>query len=122
MTQKELIQHILNIPAENPTIEFKRLGGPKVVGKIIDTVVAMTNTDGGTIVLGVDDPESAKAKGYDRVFGIEENMENFDEIRRGLQRIAPPLTSISPPAKLSVKEVGKTVALLLVPKTTDTFR
>ena len=44
--QNDLIKDILKIPAENQTIEFKRLTEDKVVSKIIETVVAMTNTDG----------------------------------------------------------------------------
>lgn len=121
MTQKELIQHILNIPAESQTVEFRRLDGTKVVGKIVETIVAMANTDGGTIVLGVNDPEDTKIKGYDRVFGIEENSENFDAIGREIQRIVPPLASVWPPMKLVVNEAGKTIALLSIPKATYTF-
>jgi len=34
MTQKELIQSILTIPAESQTVEFKRLNGPKIVSKV----------------------------------------------------------------------------------------
>ena len=56
MTQEELKQLILNIPAENQTVEFRRLSGPKIVTKTVETIVAMTNTDGGTIILGVNDP------------------------------------------------------------------
>jgi len=48
MTNKNLLNQILNIPEETQTIEFKRLNGNKVIGKIIQTVVAMSNTDGGT--------------------------------------------------------------------------
>lgn len=73
-------------------------------------------------MLGVSDPESPKAKGYDRIFGIEENMENFDEIGREIQRITPPLVSVWPPDKVSVKEVGKTIALIPVPKAMGGFR
>lgn len=122
MTQEELKQHILNIPAESQTVEFRRLGGPKIVAKTIETIVAMANTDGGTIVFGVNDPEDIKIKGYDRILGIEENTENFDEIGRKIQRIIPPLVSIWPPTKSLINEVGKTIALLFVPKATDTFR
>ena len=122
MTQKELIRRILDIPAEGQTVEFKRVGGSKVVGRVIETIVAMTNIDGGTIVLGVSDPESPKARDYDRIFGIEENMENFDEIGREIQRITPPLVSVWPPDKVLVKEVGKTIALVPVPKATGSFR
>lgn len=122
MTQKELIQSILNIPAESQTVEFKRLMGDRVVGKIIETIVAMANTDGGTVVLGVEDPEkNTKIKGYDRVFGIEENLENFDEVGREVQKIVPPLSSVWPPTKIFVEEVEKTIALLFISKATHTF-
>jgi len=122
MTQEELIKDILAVPAENQTIEFKRLIGDGIVGKIIETIVAMANIDGGVIVLGVSDPEETRIKDFDRIFGIEENINNFDAIGREIQRIIPPLASIWPPDKTVVKEVGKTIALLFIPKATDSFR
>jgi predicted HTH transcriptional regulator len=75
LTQSDLINKILAIPSEDRTTEFKRLGRDFRVSKIIESIVAMANTDGGIIVLGVDDPQKTKAKGLDRVFGIEENPE-----------------------------------------------
>jgi len=122
MTQEELIKGILEIPAESQTIEFKRLIGDRIVGKIIETIVAMTNIDGGVIVLGVSDPEETRLKGLDRIFGIEENLNNFDAIGREIQRVIPPLASIWPPDKILVKEVGKSIALLYILKATDSFR
>lgn len=122
MTQEELIKSILAVPAETQTIEFKRLRGERIVGRIIETIVAMTNTDGGIIVLGVNDPEELNIKGFDRIFGIEENIENFDAVGREIQRIIPPLASIWPPDKILVKEVGKTIALVFIPKATEIFR
>ena len=121
MTQKELVQNILNIPAESQTVEFKRLDGQRAVGKIVETIVAMANTDGGTMALGVNDPENIKVKGYNRIFGIEENPDNFDAVGREIQRIIPPLASVWPPVKLTVSEVGKTIALVFIPKATETF-
>lgn len=122
MTKEELKQIILNIPAESQTVEFKRLDGPKTIAKTIETIVAMANTDGGTIVLGVNDPEDIKIKDYNRIFGIEENTENFDEIGREIQKIIPPLASIWPPDKILVKEIEKTIALVFIPKATESFR
>lgn len=46
----ELIKRILNIPEETQTLEIKRVEGDKLVTKVIETIVAMTNTDGGTII------------------------------------------------------------------------
>jgi predicted HTH transcriptional regulator len=55
-SDKELIERILSIPAEDRTKEFKRLGKDLSVRKVIDSIVALANTDGGFIILGVDDP------------------------------------------------------------------
>lgn len=118
----EPIKNILNIPTESQTVEFKRLEGRKVVEKAIQTVVAMANTDGGMVVLGVDDPEKTKKKGVDRIYGIEEDFGIFDSIGREIQRIVPPLPNIWPPQKILVDEVGKTVGLILVQKAVGGFR
>lgn len=123
MNKQELIKTILEIPAENQTLEFKRMGGSdNDVGRIIESIVAMANIDGGVIVLGIEDPEKTKLKGFNRVFGIEENVENFDNLGREIQRIIPPLGSIWPPEKIEVKEVERHIALLSIPKVTDAFR
>jgi ATP-dependent DNA helicase RecG len=122
MWHESILQGILDIPAENQTLEFKRMGDEKVVAKTIETVVAMANTDGGTIVLGIDDPEKTKLKRLDRVFGIEENLEVFDEIGRELQRIVPPLSGTWPPSMIEVEQTNKRVAILAVPKAVDSFR
>lgn len=121
MTQEELIQSILAEPAETQTIEFKRLYGDKIVGAIIETIVAMANIDGGVVVLGVNDPEDINLKGFDRVLGIEENINNFDAIGREVQKIVPPLASIWPPDKILVKDARKQIALMFIPKAMDSF-
>ncbi|MDR0463074.1 MAG: putative DNA binding domain-containing protein [Pseudomonadales bacterium] len=114
-----LINDLLEIPEETQTIEFKRLDGEKVVSKILKTVVAFANTDGGSIVLGIDDPEKTKLKGLERIYGIEENKDLYDEIIRKVQKIAPPL--VVTPFKISVKEKHKTVVILKIPKATTGF-
>ena len=48
--------------------------------KVLETVVAFANSDGGVIALGLEDPD--KAQGRDRVYGIQENPMNWDELRR----------------------------------------
>ena len=115
----ELIKKILNIAEETQTIEFKRLNGDKIVKKIIKTIVAMANTDGGTIIFGVDDPEKIKLKGFDRIFGIEENKELFDETFQEIKRIIPPISNLKP--DLVKVTDDKTVALLDIPKATESF-
>jgi ATP-dependent DNA helicase RecG len=119
---KDFIKGILEIPAENQTIEFKRLSEDKVVAKIIETVVAMTNTDGGVVILGIDDPEKTKLKGLDRVYGINENLEVFDALGREIQKIIPPLSGLWPPGIVDVADIDKRVALIFIPKAVDSFR
>lgn len=123
MNKEELIKLILEIPAENQTTEFKRLGGSNNdIGRVIESIVAMANIDGGVMVLGVEDPDKTKLKGFERVFGIEENVENFDHLGREIQKITPPLSSIWPPEKIEIKEINKHIALLFIPKVSDAFR
>lgn len=120
--QKDWLNNILEIPAETQTIEFKRLSDDKVNTKIVETVVAMANTDGGVIILGIDDPEKTKLKGFDRIYGIDENTQVYDVLARELQRIIPPLSGLWPPTLLEVPDSEKRVALLFVPKAVDSFR
>ena len=115
---KEL-QFWLDIPEETTTIEFKRLEGDRVVSKIMETIVAMANTDGGTIVLGVDDPEKTSRSGEQRVYGIEENIELFDEIRRKAAHIQPGLSLHWPPRLLVTNDTMRSVAVLYVSKSTQ---
>ena len=95
--QDDWLKNILEVPAETQTIEFKRLADERVVAKTIETVVAMANTEGGSIILGVDDPEKTKLRGFDRIFGIDENIDVFDALGREIQKIIPPITEIWPP-------------------------
>ncbi len=115
----KFIKLLLNIPEETQTIEFKRLNGDKVVRKVIETIVAMANTDGGIIIFGIDDPEKTKLKGQERIFGIEENKEIYDEIFHKIKRIIPPMSNLSP--ELYETDNKKTVSVLSVPKATESF-
>ncbi|HCN90499.1 MAG TPA: hypothetical protein DIT28_15190, partial [Oxalobacteraceae bacterium] len=72
---------------ESRRLETKRVAG-KMVTKALEAICAFANTDGGTLVLGVEDFD--KAKGADRLIGIYENAEAVDELRRKL------VTSILP--------------------------
>lgn len=114
--KKNVIDLILSIPAEDRCTEFKRFGDTDVtVSKIVQTFVAMANTDGGFVFCGIDDPEKTKRKGLDRVYGIEENLEMFDEIGREIARIVPPLAMLWPPLKIEIVK-GKTIGIISVPK------
>lgn len=114
----DLLKILLEIPEETQTIEFKRLQGKKVVSKILETIVAFANTDGGNLIIGIDDPEKTKLKGEERIFGIEENKELFDEIIHSLKNIIPSLPLSDP---LLLKHKDKTVAFLKIPKSTEEF-
>jgi ATP-dependent DNA helicase RecG len=121
MNDTELTQNILLIPEETQTIEFKRLNGDRVVSKIIETMVAMANTDGGRIIVGIDDPEKTKQKGVDRVYGLEENFELFDEIIHDAKRVTPPLVDVINPLIIKVPEVNKSYAIFTIPKASEAF-
>lgn len=120
LIDSELIAYILSLPGEDRRTEFKRLGGTFDVKKTMESIVALTNTDGGYMVFGVDDPEKTRVKGLDRVFGIEENPDKFDEIGRNIERIVPP-TSINWPPRLMTCAENRTIGLLPIPKATDSF-
>lgn len=89
----KLIEDFLRWP-ESSGFECKRLAGK--LTSVLETIVAFANTDGGIIALGFEDP--GKSKGVDRVYGIQENPTNWDELRRHLQsRITEPnLLTCSP--------------------------
>ncbi len=80
---------------ENRTLDFKRIGAKH--GRIIETICAFANTDGGIVAIGVADAKDLKpgAKPETRLFGIEENPEGFDDLRRlVMQRFDPPLARL----------------------------
>lgn len=82
-----LIDRVLE-SQEDREFECKRLG--RNLNTILESVVALANTDGGIVALGIEDP--AKAKGRGRVYGIQEHPECWDELRRLLSsRITEPL-------------------------------
>jgi len=73
----DLIDGVLGME-ESYTFDCKRIR--KDLKKVLETIVAFANSDGGTVALGFEDPD--KAAGRDRVFGIQENPMNWDELRR----------------------------------------
>lgn len=117
---KEWLTMILGIPQESSTIEFKRLSGSKVVSKIRETMTAMTNTDGGLIIIGVDDPVKSNLQGGDRLFGIEESSENFDALMHGIPDINPPMTNCLV-LLIKDKALDKTIAVINIDKAEKDF-
>lgn len=123
MDTNKFIEQILAIPYESRTLEFKRLGSRnETIDKTLQSIVAMANTDGGIIVLGVDDPQKTKNKGLRRIFGIEENPELYDELGQNVKKITPPIASIWPPELINIPDKNTRIGWLSVPKVTDDFR
>lgn len=123
MSKDDLISNILSIPSESRTLEFKRLGSRnESVDRTLQAIVAMANTDGGVIIFGIEDPQKIALKGLDRVFGIEENLELFDEIGHAIKKISPPLPGIWPPDLIEVADKNVRIGLLGIPKVGDGFR
>ena len=86
-----LVQLLIGLP-ESRRLEFKRVSG-KMVGKALETVCGLANAEGGTLVLGVADVKDHQ--GAARLFGVEENPEAVDELRRKLlTEFQPPIQSI----------------------------
>jgi len=82
----------LCVQDETITFEAKRVSG-KMVHKALTTISAFANTDGGILVLGLED--LGKATGEARLFGVEENMEAVDELKRKLEsHIIPPIEGV----------------------------
>ncbi len=80
-----LIEQLL-LRSESINFDCKRIGN---IEKLLETVVAFANTEGGIIALGLEDPD--KAHGRDRVYGIQNHPMNWDELQRKLRsRITEP--------------------------------
>ncbi|MBK9955080.1 MAG: putative DNA binding domain-containing protein [Rhodocyclaceae bacterium] len=88
----ERLAELIVVRRESATFETKRVSG-KMVGKALETVCAFANTEGGILVLGVEDYDKAKGRG--RLIGIGENPEAVDELRRKLAtQFHPPIEDI----------------------------
>ncbi len=73
--------------AESFSFDCKRIS--KHLNSILETMVSFANSNGGLIAVGLEDPD--KAVGRDRVFGLQESLENWDELQRLVQqRITEP--------------------------------
>ena len=57
---------------------------------LLETVIAFANSDGGFVVVGLEDP--GKAKGEKRLLGISENPDNVSDFLKLIDKeIEPPL-------------------------------
>ena len=79
-TDEQRVDRLLAMP-ESYNFDCKRMLGK--IDKLLETVVAFANADGGMIALGLEDPE--KATGRDRLYGLQENLLNWDELLRKLK-------------------------------------
>lgn len=85
MADQELIRKILN-SREWQTFECKRAQAKPA--KILESIVAFANTDGGLLVIGLEDPD--KTEGAHRLFGIGENLDNVSEVQTLIKRDIDP--------------------------------
>ena len=74
---------------ESRTLDFKRISAK--LTRIVETVCAFANTDGGIIAIGIGDAKEVKelkpgAAQSSRLFGIEENPEAFDDLQREIMK------------------------------------
>lgn len=75
--------------AESNQFEVKRIVGSRLT-RALETISVFANTNGGFLVLGLEDP--TKGAGRDRVYGIQENPANIDELRRLIDtQLTPPI-------------------------------
>ena len=82
---------------ESKTLEFKRLGAGKVA-RMLETICAFANTEGGLLVVGIADPKDIKPtdKPQRRLWGLQENPEAFDELQRKCRtHFIPTITTLS---------------------------
>src|SRR3972149_7134052 len=62
--------------------------------KLLETVDAFANAEGGFLIVGLEDPE--KAKNGKRLIGISENLNNISEFLNLLEKeIIPPIQQFS---------------------------
>lgn len=88
MNDQEIIRIFLDTQ-EWQTFECKRAAIKPA--DLLETVVAFANTEGGFIVVGLED--TAKAQGDKRLLGISENADNVSDFLKLIEKeIEPPLT------------------------------
>src|SRR3989344_4541036 len=87
MNDHEIVKIFLDT-REWQTFECKRAAIEPA--KLLETVVAFANTEGGYIVVGLKDP--SKAEGTERLLGISENLDNISEFLKLIEKeVEPPL-------------------------------
>lgn len=87
--------------------------------KLLETASAFTNTHGGIIAIGLEDPE--KSKGADRLCGISEAPDHVSEILKLLdQNIKPPIPWSSTEIEIKNRNNKKdSIMLIRIEKSND---
>lgn len=109
MTDKEIIQLFLD-RREWQSFECKRAAVQP--HKLLETVVAFANTDGGFIVVGLEDP--SKAHGEKRLIGISENLDYVSEFLKLISKEIDPPIRLWNKFELSIKNTRGVKDSLLV--------
>lgn len=90
MPEKDIVQIILDYK-EWQVFECKRARVEPA--KILETIVAFANAEGGTLILGLEDPEKAPKEA--RLIGINEGPDNISDVINLIPKeITPPLPKI----------------------------
>lgn len=88
MTDEKLLQVFLD-SCEWQSFECKRAAVQPA--KLLDLVIAFANADGGTLIIGLEDPEKVKENNK-RLIGISESPDNASEFLKLISKeIDPPL-------------------------------
>src|SRR3989338_5179035 len=85
MTDKEILDFILS-EREWQTFECKRASVKP--SKLLETVVAFANSEGGVLVVGIEDPQ--KADRSKRLFGLSESSDNAGEFLKLIEKDIDP--------------------------------
>jgi ATP-dependent DNA helicase RecG len=90
-----VLEYLLDSP-ESTILDFKRLGSGKIA-KMLETICAFANSEGGILAIGVGDTKEIAAGEHprQRLWGIQENPEALDELQRKCRtHFNPPLEDI----------------------------
>lgn len=115
-TDDQLLSNLLS-EKEGTSFECKRAAVQP--HKILESVVAFANEQGGNFVLGLADPE--KFEGSSRLIGTSENPDNVSELLKLLDReIEPPLSVRAYDLPIiNSKNQKDSLLILIIPKSRD---
>ena len=109
---QDVVSTLLNIE-EWQVFECKRANIKPA--KLLETIVAFSNANGGTIVVGLEDPKKEKNVNK-RLFGISESLDNVSSLKALIvKEIDPPLINYSF-EEIEIKNIHKVDDILLIIK------